>query len=482
MKASGRQPIHDLRSALEYLAAKGETVTEVATPTDPDVLIADYIRRYQRFETSVYCDEQPLVRYTRAGTAPIASVVMGLFGARRRNRWYLDPLDRHPDWSCGQLLRRALASRVPPKQSPAPAPCQENIVENPDLLKWLPAPRLAPADPAPSITLGLVYATDEQSAMANCSFHRISLWNDGHLTLWIAPNRHLGMLRARAAAAGKRLPVSINIGLDPAVYLAACCTEPDMELGGDELAVAGALRASPIITSTCKTSSARCIAHAEIVIEGTIGPENRLETADGSAGWSIPEYLGYRREAGAAALMRPRALTFRHGALFQALTGPGREQSEMLGIAQELTLLDLLERSGCEIVRDVHCCASGGGNLTVVLKLDKRSARDDRAATEIGRMVASTIACVKHVFLVDPDVNIFSQADVMWALTTRFRADVDLTVLERLPGTSFDPTQTSVYAPEVVDGTVAKCIFDCSVPYAQRSRFARAFAPAGATA
>src|SRR5262249_12864148 len=143
---------------------------------------------------------------------------------------------------------------------------------------------------------------------------------------------------------------------------------------------------------------------------------------------------------------------------------------------------NLLERSGYEIVRDVHCCASGGGNLTVVLQLAKRSARDDRTAAEIGRVVAGAIACVKHVFLVDGDVNIFSPADGMWALTTRFRADADLTVLGRLPGTSFDPTQTSAYAPGVIDGTIAKCVFDCSVPYAQRVRFARAFVPAGGTA
>ena len=54
MNVSDIQPVHDLRSALGYLAARGETVTEVTAPTDPDgVLIEDYIRRYRRLDASV---------------------------------------------------------------------------------------------------------------------------------------------------------------------------------------------------------------------------------------------------------------------------------------------------------------------------------------------------------------------------------------------------------------------------------------------
>ena len=140
-----------------------------------------------------------------------------------------------------------------------------------------------------------------------------------------------------------------------------------------------------------------------------------------------------------------------------------------------MTVIGLLERSGFTLVRDVYCCASGGGNLTVVIQVDKNSTSDDSLARAAACAVAESIACVKHVYLVDQDVNLFSQADVMWAMATRFRADTDLTLLGPLRGTSFDPTQHAEYAGSLVTDGIVKCVFDCSVPFAQRSRFARAF-------
>lgn len=463
----------DLRSALALLASRGEAPQVCArSPGLDGALMQDYVQRGSGLTSSVYCDDQPLVRYADVGGTRFA-VLLGLFGARRRNRLYLDPLDAAPTLSCGALLRRALASPLPPRLVQAALPRQR--LPHPELLREIPALRLSPSDPAPSITLGLVYATNAQGTQSNCSFHRICLWPDGSLTLWIAPNRHLDSLLQQALARGEELPVSINIGLSPSVYLAACCTEPDIALGSDELGVAGALHGAAVSTALCASVPARYIDHAEIVIEGMLGAQTRSETLAGAGNFSIPEYLGYRREAGLARVMKVSELSFRDGAVFQALSGPGKEQSEMLGIAQEVTVLSLLERHEFTLVRDVYCCASGGGNLTVVLQVDKKGPEDDQRARAAACAVAEAIACVKHVYLVDRDVNLFSQADVMWAMATRFRADIDLTLLGPLRGTSFDPTQHPAYGgPQAPEG-IMKCVFDCSVPFAQRARFARAF-------
>ena len=463
----------DLRDALTLLAAQGEVPQICTRALDLDgELMQDYVRRNGALTSSIYCDDQPLVRYTNVGCSRFP-VLLGLFGSRRRNRLYLDPMNKAPALSCGALLRSALTQPIVPRF--AQATTSRRHLGRPDLLRELPALRLSPKDPAPSITLGLVYATNALGTQSNCSFHRICLWPDGGLTLWIAPNRHLDSLLQQALARGEELPISINIGLAPSVYLAACCTEPDIGFGGDELGVAGALHGVAIHTAPCASAPARYIDHAEIVIEGTLGRQTRAETHEGAGNVSIPEYLGYRREAGQARVMHVSGLSFRENALFQALSGPGKEQSEMLGISQEVTVIGLLERSGFTLVRDVYCCATGGGNLTVVIQVDKNSTSDDSLARAAACAVAESIACVKHVYLVDQDVNLFSQADVMWAMATRFRADTDLTLLGPLRGTSFDPTQHAEYTGSLVTDGIVKCVFDCSVPFAQRSRFARAF-------
>ena len=463
----------DLRGALALLAAQGEVPQTCTRAMGQDgELIQDYVQRNGTLTSSIFCDDQPLVRYTDVGGSRFP-VLMGLFGARRRNRLYLDPLNSAPAMSCGALLRHALAHPIAPQFAQAAIPRQN--LERPNLLRELPALRLSSKDPAPSITLGLVYATNIEGTQSNCSFHRICLWPDGGLTLWIAPNRHLDSLLQQALARGEELPISINIGLAPSVYLAACCTEPDIGLGSDELGVAGALLGTAVRTAPCSSTAARYIDHAEIVIEGLLGRQTRAETFEGSGNVSIPEYLGYRREAGQARVMRVSGMSFRESATFQALSGPGREQSEMLGISQEVTVIGLLEQHGFTLVCDVYCCASGGGNLTVVLQVDKNSTSDDPRARAAACAVAESIACVKHVYLVDLDVNPFSQADVMWAMATRFRADTDLTLLGPLRGTSFDPTQHPDYAGSRSTEGIVKCVFDCSVPFAQRPRFARAF-------
>ena len=53
--------------------------------------------------------------------------------------------------------------------------------------------------------------------------------------------RHLDTFRIKAEAQGKALPITISIGVDPAIYIGACFEPPTMPLGFDELSIAGAL-------------------------------------------------------------------------------------------------------------------------------------------------------------------------------------------------------------------------------------------------
>ena len=48
-------------------------------------------------------------------------------------------------------------------------------------------------------------------------------------------------------------------------------------------------------------------------------------------------------------------------------------------------------------------------------------------------------ADVKHVFAVDDDIDIFSDAQMDWALATRFQADRDLIVASGFRAVPLDP-------------------------------------------
>ena len=90
--------------------------------------------------------------------------------------------------------------------------------------------------------------------------------------MFLAAGRHIEVFRQKAEAAGKPLPITINMGLDPAIYIGACFEAPTTPFGYNELGVAGALRQRPVELVQGVSVPEKAIARAEIVIEGELLP------------------------------------------------------------------------------------------------------------------------------------------------------------------------------------------------------------------
>lgn len=79
------------------------------------------------------------------------------------------------------------------------------------------------------------------------------------------------------------------------------------------------------------------------------------------------------------------------------------------------------------------------------------------------------------MFLVDEDVDCFDIKDVMWAMTTRFQADIDMIPIPGVQCHPLDPSNNPDYHAAIRgSGIACKAIFDCTVPFDQKERFARA--------
>jgi 3-polyprenyl-4-hydroxybenzoate decarboxylase len=57
---------------------------------------------------------------------------------------------------------------------------------------------------------------------------------------------------------------------------------------------------------------------------------------------------------------------------------------------------------------------------------------------------------LKHVVVVDEDVDLFDPAAVEWAIATRFQADRDLVIFEDQPSSSLDPSAVLRADPSAV--------------------------------
>ena len=89
--------------------------------------------------------------------------------------------------------------------------------------KLVPAPTNTLEDAGPYITLGMCYASNPETGESDVTIHRMCLQSRDEISIFLQPGaRHIGYFRELAEAAGKPLPISISIGVDPAIEIAAC--------------------------------------------------------------------------------------------------------------------------------------------------------------------------------------------------------------------------------------------------------------------
>lgn len=81
----------------------------------------------------------------------------------------------------------------------------------------------------------------------------------------------------RAEELNQTLPISISIGVDPAIEIGSCFEPPTTPLGYDELSAAGAIRKEPVQLCKCVFIKEMAIANAEYVIEGEVIPHVRVK-------------------------------------------------------------------------------------------------------------------------------------------------------------------------------------------------------------
>ena len=103
----------------------------------------------------------------------------------------------------------------------------------------------------------------------------------------------------------------------------------------------------------------------------------------------------------------------------------------------------------------VCCTASSGGMYNVRASLRQRNPGEARNA--IAAVFCSS-GDVKHVFVVDDDIDVFSDEQIDWALATRFQADRDFVVASGFRCVPLDPSLQG-------SRTGAKAGFDCTKPF-----------------
>lgn len=276
------------------------------------------------------------------------------------------------------------------------------------------------------------YTIDPETGLTNVGCRRLSLRSRTECGTNVTGRSHLRALYQRCAARGQKLPISFAVGSHPIDFLAS-----GMRVGPDELKLVATLRGEPVPLVKSVTNDIRVPADAELIIEGYLDERGYLEP-EGPYG----EYMGYYGPVHLDPVFHLTAITMRRDALHQSLLhGSGKvlgrtEAANLTAIRMEAEVFHILKRIGLDVV-DVCQTLYGGEGQHVRVSIRNAGRGDARRAIAA---IFSSLPIVKHVFVVDEDINVRSEEAMDWALGTRFQADRDLVLYQGMPGMPMDPS------------------------------------------
>ena len=351
-----------------------------------------------------------------------------------------------------EVLRRLKSRPTVVEVETGDAPVHQVILsgEDADLTK-LPVHLQHGMDGAPYISAGIDHTVDPSSGLTNVGVRRLMLRGRRECGIDLLSPSDLRANYERHVSSGKRLPIAFVIGAHPVDFTAAV-----MRLPIDELGIVASLRDAPLPTVKCVTNDVRVPADAEMVLEGYIDERGYVEE-EGPFG----EFLGYYGVLKRNPVFHLTAITKRHDALFQTATIGGRsisrtDTAQLCALRTEAMIWRALETA---VREPTAVCATGasGGMFNVRVALRQRVPGEARNAI---MACFGSLANIKNVFVVDPDIDIFSDEQIEWALATRFQPDRDIVVLSGLRTLPLDPS----LAGAIVG---SKAGFDLTWPFGQ---------------
>jgi len=307
-------------------------------------------------------------------------------------------------------------------------------------------------DGGPYISGAIDFAFDRAAGWTNVGLRRLMLRGRATAGIDLVAPSDLRAIYLASLGRGERLALSIVVGSHPIDYFAAT-----MRLPVDELGLVASLRGERLAVVKSITNDIRVPADAEWVLEGYLGEEGYREP-EGPYG----EFLGYYGGVKTNPVFHVTAITRRADALFQTLTIGGATMSrtdtaQLAALRTEVLVWRALETAIREPVA-VYAPPATGGVYNVRIAMRARVPGEARNA--IAAAFGSQ-ANVKNVFVVDPDIDVFSDEQMEWALATRFQPHRDVVVASGFRTLPLDPSLGD-------ETTGAKIGYDLTMPGAAK--------------
>jgi UbiD family decarboxylase len=434
----------DLREYLDMLeeTSPGDVV-HVTEPVDPARYGVTAV--LQKLED---VGKYPLVVFDRPldlnGDACPFPIVSNVYATRERCAM---ALGLRPDQARQELsleyARREDRRLAPVVVSRVEAPAKEVVEIGAEVdLRRFPIIRHHRMDGGPYIDMASVMR-DPDSGAYNAAFLRNQFKGPRKLGVHMSP-RHNWQIVRKNEEAGRPTPVAMVVSHHPSFYIGALNVSP---FGDDDYEVISSVADRPLRLVPSETWGADFMvpADAEIVIEGEVLPGVR--EVEGPFG-EFPGTYGPQRVRW---VVDVKAVTRRARPIYQDIFVGHRDVWVLGSFPKEGSIFNRI-KGVVPTVKAVHLPASGVGRFHCYISIDKKVDGESKQAALIA---LGSVDFVKHVVVVDADVDIYREEEVLWAVATRVQADQDVDIIKNVKGNALDPSQTDdiMGAKMIIDAT-----------------------------
>ena len=328
------------------------------------------------------------------------------------------------------------------------APCQEVMIGKNDIdLDKIPILKHTDIDGGNYITSGVFIARDPEYGL-NASFHRCMQLDKKRFSVRVRERNLFEFLKRN----DNELKVAVCIGNPANVLLAGATSLP---IGKSELKLANSLQ--PLTLTKASYADVLVPAESEFIIEGTL-TMNELNDEG-----PFLDLTGTRDLVREQPILKVERITHKKNAIWHALLPAGNEHGLLMGMPREPTIFNEVNKVAKCV--NVNITQGGCSWLHAVVQIEKEN---DAQVKKVIEAAFKGHSSLKHVFVVDSDINPNDMQDVEWCLATRFQADKDLYLYPNEKGSSLDPSA------EQPSRETCKAGFDLTVPlHGQKELFER---------
>jgi len=339
-------------------------------------------------------------------------------------------------------------------------PVQEMIVKEKDidLLRDFPVPYMYPQDGGRFVgTAEYLITKDMETGWTNLGTYRMQVHDRNHTGIQIIKGKHADFHFNQYKKAKKLMPAAAVIGCDPLHFLVSSTL---VGAQVDEYDIIGALRGEPVEVIKSDLTGLMLPAHAEIILEGFIDPEDLRE--EGPFGEYTGYYSGKKGEEWPKQVLHIKRILRRKNPIFWSTTvgKPVTDTHMIQSLNRTATMWTDLENMRVPGIQSVYLPPQSTGRFWAIVSVKTMYPGH---ANHVGNAVISTTTGhygIKGVIVVDADIPADDIDKVLWALAVRYDPYRSTDIIKRGRSTPLDPA-----LPIDARDIVSRIIMDATVPY-----------------